>query len=321
MNENPSCPVCDGTDLECVGATTYSAGDMPKLDSYMQRKYRLLFEGWFPGLTKATFRSLLCRRCGCMLCSPRPSDEDLDRKYLLARSFGPHDHQTAVDDPGEQARAQSVFRSTAPHLSKPQSTILDLGGGDGRMLMPFVRAGHSCFTVDYILKTLEGVQRLGDTIRDIPPDRMFDAIVTCHVLEHVAEPVEQLKQLHARLSRGGILYAEVPLEIWKKPPPLSEPVTHINFYTRDSFRNLLQRAGFQPLSCRVRRIRYHQMNMFAICALGRRAEGPVKVDYQGDNPTRRLLWPPFALRARRALYAWDKIPGVLMKKLVGSRQQ
>ena len=38
----------------------------------------------------------------------------------------------------------------------------------------------------------------------------FDAILMFHVVEHLTDPVETLKECYARLKPGGFLYVEVP---------------------------------------------------------------------------------------------------------------
>jgi hypothetical protein len=43
----------------------------------------------------------------------------------------------------------------------------------------------------------------------------------------------------------------VPMEIWRRPPLLPAPVTHVNFFTAESLRCLLERAGFRVLACHM----------------------------------------------------------------------
>ena len=110
---------------------------------------------------------------------------------------------------------------------------LDFGGGDGKLLAPFVDAGHDCYLVDYNTEPLPGVKKLADTLDGV--DDTFDAIICSHVLEHVADPLGTLRDLRARLRPGGRIYAEVPSEVWRGIPIERDPVTHVNFFTVASF--------------------------------------------------------------------------------------
>ena len=115
----------------------------------------------------------------------------------------------------------------------------------------------------------EGVERLGSCLSDVPEGRRFDAIVCSHVLEHLADPCEVLLALREHLASTGVLYVEVPLEIWLEPPLQPEPVTHVNFFAPQTLRFLLERAGFRVLQVRVRAYRHPKGHRStAIKALG-----------------------------------------------------
>ncbi|MFI5205920.1 MAG: class I SAM-dependent methyltransferase, partial [Candidatus Paceibacterales bacterium] len=78
----------------------------------------------------------------------------------------------------------------------------------------------------------------------------FDVILCNHVLEHVAEPLDSLKRLRTLMNDGGIIYAEVPFEVWGGIPIEKEPVTHINFFTPQSFKAMFEGAQFSVLEIR-----------------------------------------------------------------------
>lgn len=109
--------------------------------------------------------------------------------------------------------------------------------------------GHNCHLIDYAGKKLPGVHYLGSQLSDIQAGRKFDLIVCSHVLEHLADPYSVVHALRHYLAPRGIFYVEVPLEIWKKAPLPVEPVTHVNYFTVDSLRILLERADYKVLTC------------------------------------------------------------------------
>ena len=110
-------------------------------------------------------------------------------------------------------------------------------------MQAFVKAGKTCFNVDYNTHSIPRVQRIGQTIDTVDKKQVFDLILCSHVIEHVAEPLVLVKRLVTHLTPGGWFLVEVPMEIWKTAPLQHEPVTHINFFTKNSLYNLLILAG------------------------------------------------------------------------------
>lgn len=76
-------------------------------------------------------------------------------------------------------------------------------------------------------------------------DGSFDLVYASHVLEHVPEPRAFLREL-ARVARGFV-YVEVPCELHARTSGRALQSTldigHINFYTPDTFRLVLETAG------------------------------------------------------------------------------
>ncbi len=76
------------------------------------------------------------------------------------------------------------------------------------------------------------------------PDRSFDCIVACEVLEHIAEDERFLDRIHSLLSPGGQLLLSVPAHSanWSVH---DEVVGHLRRYERDQLIGLIKRAGFK----------------------------------------------------------------------------
>jgi 2-polyprenyl-3-methyl-5-hydroxy-6-metoxy-1,4-benzoquinol methylase len=170
----------------------------------------------------------------------------LKAKYRFLSEIG-SSVSTAPSQSVEADRAARIFAIICANHSRPRQ-ILDVGGSDGHLMLPFLSQGAECFLVDFSTGSLSGITRLGDTIIDVPRTMTFDAVICSHVLEHVAEPRHILTEAHQRMHDGSIIYVEVPVELFHNNvwnPIHAEPVTHVNFFTTESLRHILLTSGYR----------------------------------------------------------------------------
>lgn len=76
----------------------------------------------------------------------------------------------------------------------------------------------------------------------------FDVVVSCDVLEHIADDTEALRQMYERLRPGGVLVATVPAHpfLWSEH---DEALAHVRRYTRHEFVGRLQEVGYRVEKC------------------------------------------------------------------------
>jgi len=116
----------------------------------------------------------------------------------------------------------------------------------------------------------------------------------------VARPKEVLRELGGLLAPHGVVYVEVPLEIWGGPPRMAEPVTHVNFFVPGSLVRLLRNSGFAVLNCSMAQIRYHNgwLRVVRVIA-GVDHERVAPRDQVSEGPVaeiERFLQPSFKMR-------------------------
>jgi len=307
MDNNPQCSVCGVRDWESVREYHYRKPDPTtgpgRLSHYLELRRRVVFDVWFPGADTVLLTSILCRRCGFMTYTPRPSAADIDAKYRFL--------QTTEKDIGgqkkgrqsrdrDQARARRVARTVARHTGIGRLEILDVGGGNGKILLPFIERGQSCWLVDYNVQPIEGVRKIADRLEDVPADRRFDLVISSHVLEHLAEPAEAVRSMAALLSDRGILYGEVPVGVWGGIGIEMDPVTHINFFTKPSFQWLLTAHGLEVVDIEERVGTYNK-RIDVVAAVARKGTRPVTTGREGVGvaEARRLLYPSALMKAAR----------------------
>ena len=169
-------------------------------------------------------QELLCLSCGLLTYSPRPSPES--EGEVRGTPSPRHQPGAAGRDRAPMIGPAMLAESLSPHLPDTGARVLDIGGGDGRLLVGLVERGVDCAVVDYNPASVPGVTRLGETIDDVPSTERFDAVVLSHVLEHVASPREIVEAL-GPLRPVGRGYARGPVEIGRGTPVAVDPVTHV----------------------------------------------------------------------------------------------
>ncbi len=327
MRDSFTCPICEGDNWEAVRAYTYDhSGSINGIEwsEYEELRMRVLFDVWCPGEERVTLTSQMCLVCGFMTYSPRPTPDDIDAKYRLLQleernigAKGDGARQEAMD----RRRADRVFRTVAPHVPEGPLDVLDFGGGDGKLLLPFINAGHNCFLVDYNVEPLPRVTKIGDTLADVPLEPRFDVILCSHVIEHLAHPGEHVNRFKAYLREGGVIYGEVPLGVWGGIGIDRDPVTHVNFFTTHSFGRLFEHRDMKVLTLEGLVTSYIR-RIDVVVVVARNEPASVRNGNGGAaSETRALLHPTFAMdmgRMRR-LHRYPSPRGILSRigRIVG----
>lgn len=173
----------------------------------------------------------------------------------------------------------------------------------------FTAAGCECDVVDYTSPCVPGTRKVGDTLDELPNNARYDWIICSHVIEHVAEPLQILKDLRRHLAPDGVLYVEVPMEIWGKPPLQEEPVTHVNFFNRTSLRHLLRSTGLGPVDVRLGAYQHpNGRKLLAVRSVAGSKLNDTPPLVPGCGETERLLQPGLPER----IYRYALTPGNLL---------
>jgi SAM-dependent methyltransferase len=159
--------------------------------------------------------------------------------------------------------------------------VLDWGAGHGQLTARLLERGIDVTSYDYAPDEPAGRKPLDVAAAEVDhspdpvtlpyEDHAFDAVLSCGVLEHVADPDGSLEELHRVLEPGGRLYVyKLPnrfsyLEWLARPLGLyyHGQLPNDRVYTPASARALLERHGFA-----VRELR--TMNMLPLLAVGGR---------------------------------------------------
>jgi SAM-dependent methyltransferase len=216
----------------------------------------------------------LCRECGFIFDSPRPSSGEIVAFYSQAGKYDSWLEEEAARERLWKRR----LRKLLPY-SKPGS-LLDIGTGIGQFLhvaRPFFREVHGTEVSEsavrvakekYALEILHGA---ADKL-PLAPDS-FDNISLFHVLEHVPDPGALIETCGNLLRRRGTLFVAVPNDVlaWtssikklgkklgfapfeKFSPALgiakagSSREIHLSHFTPSVLRHLLESRGFSMVA-------------------------------------------------------------------------
>jgi len=189
-----------------------------------------VFDAPPPGETDFGFRPYRrelrrCRACGVyfnahQLDLSRLYSEDYNRaKYAdqLLRTF----HKIMAlppeysDNHHRIERILSWLERTGRNAQAAQ--LLDVGSGLAVFAAGLARRGLSCHCIDpsplsaaHALEHAGAASSLTGSIGDWPLERPVDLITWNKVLEHVADPLDLLRQSALRLKPGGAVYIELP---------------------------------------------------------------------------------------------------------------
>ena len=224
------------------------------LSSYQKLRREVLFDVWFKQSNEVQLKSVYCEACGFACYAPRPDDGDIARKYEYLKQHEPNAggqaEQNSYAEYLDRKRALRIYEICSRYQLNKQIDVLDYGGGNGKLMRPFLERKHKCFLIDYYDNQLPGILKIGDDLNSYQTDAKFDTIICSHVLEHVSDVSKVVAKLKSLLKPEGIIYAEVPLEIWAGMEVEADPVTHINYFTKNSLTNLFLANGFEILEAK-----------------------------------------------------------------------
>lgn len=170
-------------------------------------------------------------------------------RYEVIRSLPPES-----SDNKHRANRVSGFLASRGHGR--EASILDVGVGLCVFLAEMKDLGYRCVAVDPDENQIRhALQRVGvdegfvGTLDAFQPGRAFEAITFNKVLEHVADPIRQLKLAGNVLADKGIVYVELPdgelaLQNGSVFERAEFVLDHLAIYTRKSFEYLATASGF-----------------------------------------------------------------------------
>jgi len=124
--------------------------------------------------------------------------------------------------------------------------VLDHGCGDGVLANILAQKKAHVFGIDnsktalrYAQKRISGrgVHFQGGSVYNLPyRDKTFDCVISTQVIEHLAEPVEMLREIYRTLKNGGRAVITTRIRLTEDP---IDP-THVAEWFENEFRSLIE---------------------------------------------------------------------------------
>ncbi len=209
-------------------------------------------------------RVVRCRGCGLMYVSPR-------RRVELAdyRERGEGEDAGWPLSPSSLERQRNQVRDyrhsvRAVAEAYPGGRVLEVGCCTGAVLAELKRLGMRCIGLEpngwacRYAREEYGLEVAPMTLEEAAfPDDHFDAVLMLHVIEHLTDPMATLREIRRVLKPGGTLVVETPrydtwsFELMGRRERNVVDDWHLYFYTTETLRRTLEKAGFRVVEKRV----------------------------------------------------------------------
>ncbi len=228
-----------------------------------------------------TFDVIDCEVCGFIHIIPVPILEEVENAY--------RQEYYSTEKPLYIERAKEDFDwwnlvyserydSFEQLLSSNSRKILDIGSGPGYFLLHGKQRGWDTLGIEPSAQAAEHSRQLGlEIIEDFLTENTvgklgdFDVVHASEVLEHIPEPESILKLAYSLLNPGGLLCVAAPNDYNPLQDALREscgyknwwvaPPHHINYFSFESLRRLIQSIGFEIFDSKAT----FPMEFFLLC--------------------------------------------------------
>jgi 2-polyprenyl-3-methyl-5-hydroxy-6-metoxy-1,4-benzoquinol methylase len=201
-----------------------------------------------------------CSACGFMFAMV-PADFDFsaiyadDAYWSGGRDYGYADYEQAWRD----ARRVALGRLDHLRRSMPPGTMLEIGCAAGYFLREARSRGWQTFGVELSptmrkrAAELVGCPIFASLGEAAAGPRRFDCVAMFEVIEHLAEPLDFIRQLRAAMTPGAMLMLSTPN--FDAPAALHGPYSyhwfsppaHVSYFTPATLRDCIEQAGFEAV--------------------------------------------------------------------------
>jgi len=219
------CPICESKNIK----------DLKLDETYYIRPFKSTM------ITKLGF----CNNCS-FLFNLNPLDNKSMKKYY-EKNF--QLRSTDLDLVEEHVHSkQAQFIDVQFPLKNKK--ILEIGPNTGKLLN-HLKILYHCDT--YFDELNFEAKKILENIQSHKPKKSinkkkFDVIIMRHILEHVVNPIQYLKNIKSNLSKDGVLFIEVPDFTFLDKNNDTLLFEHVNYFSQLTLSHVLNEAGYIVIS-------------------------------------------------------------------------
>jgi hypothetical protein len=272
-------------------------------------------------------RFMACLMCGLIFRTPRPTPEQIANFYghilppqepaiMQAAGISPE-----LADARNDRRYSLLFDDLSRLVKGKAGHIIDIGGWDGRSLVPWQAAGWSTTLIDpgaakrtLASRDIRALSSVDEATRaKLPPATL---ITSYHCIEHMVDIDSWIAESRALSNANTIWIIEVPFEIIYIPNLLRRRPKeranihdqHLNFFTPRSLSALAWRMGLEPQSVKIV-VTPYWFGPTVSLRLVARASSPAAQPPPPKRQSARQMRASLALR----LPLWRRIAGLMFR--------
>ena len=231
--------------------------------------YHNLTDTLFGAPGKWTLKACTGANCGLLWLDPRPTVEDIGKAY---RRYYTHGNVNDARPSYGIRLIRAILHGMSTHLlglrserrrykcmyldKTPPGRLLEVGCGNGKRLARMRALGWEVMgqEIDPVAaeyaRTQKGIPVHLGSLETLDEPNEYDAVIVSHVIEHVHDPVDLLRNCYRLLKKDGLLLMLTPNaesfghrrfgSAWRG----LEPPRHLHLFTCKTLTQLGQRAGF-----------------------------------------------------------------------------
>lgn len=215
-------------------------------------------------VTREPFSVVRCQRCGLLFLNPRPTKEEIGRYYPYSE-YKDEFTSAIEDEPSLLRRLNRLYHMEKMCRSvervKSEGRLLDAGCATGNFLDGMRKRGNwQVWGVEVNEKAARYAQErfgldvfIGELWEANYPAHHFNVVTLWHVLEHLHDPLDTLKEIGRVLKDDGALILSVPnsdsfdARIFGHYWIGLDPPRHLYTFSIKTLKRLLTEAGFETI--------------------------------------------------------------------------
>jgi len=216
---------------------------------------------------KEGFRYVKCKECGLVYVNPRINKNKIEEFYSTGRFTFMF---TNLYIPSAKYRQEVLYNERLDFIEQyiPNGRLLDVGSAAGHFVESAMKRGWDTYGIevgnvgaDFAKEKLNLKNIYNMTIDEAQFENdFFDVVTVWDVFEHLTEPLNTAKEIHRIIRKNGMIFVYVPnynsveRYICEEKCDNIVPDAHLIYYTPDTIKGLLEKAGFKIVYLETRGI-------------------------------------------------------------------